>query len=64
MKIDSEDEEEELIGDESGVLKLTQINDDLNDKISLLYTYNFEIEEEQFEGHVEVGLQLGLTASK
>lgn len=60
----ADDEEEELIGDETDVLRFTQILDDGGNRLGLVYGYSFEIDEQQFEGKVELEVQLGLTAGK
>lgn len=48
----TEDEEEELIGDETDLLKFSQITDNGTNKINFVYTYTYEIEEEQFTDRV------------
>jgi len=44
----NEEDEEDLIGDETDVLKVTNIDDSQNDKINIQYTYSYEVEETQF----------------
>lgn len=53
-----------MIGDETDILKFSQIIDNGSDRLGVVYTYSFEIEEEQFEGRVEFEVQLGETAEK
>lgn len=55
------EEEEELIGDETDILKVTKIEDDHNSKIAVTYSYSYEVDETQFEDQVELEIQLGLS---
>lgn len=46
------DEEEELIGDETDILKVVKVKDDGNNKINVEYSYSYEIEGDIFEDRV------------
>ena len=46
------DEEEELIGDETDILKVVKVKDDGNNKINVEYSYSYEIEGYIFEDRV------------
>lgn len=48
----ADDEEEELIGDETEVLKVAKVNDEGKDKIDVIYTYSYEVDENTFEENV------------
>lgn len=48
----ADDEEEELIGDETEVLKVAKVNDEGKDKINVIYTYSYEVDENTFEENV------------
>jgi len=54
------EDEEELIGDETDILKVVKVKDDGNNKINVEYSYTYEIEGDIFEDRVEVELTFGL----
>lgn len=56
------EEEEELIGDETDVLKVAKISDEGKDKLTALYTYSYEVEDSTFEENVEVEFTFGVNS--
>jgi len=44
-------------------LKVAKIEDDQNDKINVVYSYNYEVDEIQFSDVVEIQIQLAETKS-
>lgn len=55
------DEEEEIIGDETDILRVTKVIDEGKDKINVIYTYSYEIEKETFEENLEIEITFGLS---
>lgn len=58
------DDDEEIIGDETDILKVKKINDEGKDKISILYGYSYEVEENTFEENLSIEITLGINADK
>jgi len=46
------------------VLKVSKIEDDGDNKITVHYSYSYEVDETTFEENVEVLIELGQTANK
>jgi len=64
ISLTDQDEEEKEIGDETDVLKVSKIADEGKDKINVVFSYSYDVGEEQFTDNVEVEIQMGLTAKK
>lgn len=60
----TDDEEEEIIGDETDILKVSKVSDEGKDKINIVYSYSYEVEENIFEENLVIELSLGLNADK
>lgn len=59
----TDEDEEELISDNTDKLIVSNIVDEGDNKISVTYTYKYEIEEESFEDNVEIQIEMGLTSN-
>jgi hypothetical protein len=51
-----------LIGDETDILKVVKVDDEYKDKITVVYSYTYEIDETSFEDRVEIDFTLGLNS--
>jgi len=61
IKLVDVSEEEEIIGDETDILKVSKIEDGKDNKIFVTYAYTFQIEEETIQEKVEIEIEIGKT---